>query len=327
MPLLESATLAAVVFVVIPLAALSVALVTSGVYVRRLGDRRLLFLVVVLGIMAAHQGMELADFLLRGVVPAHTEGEALETLVNLLAAGSINYAVWYLHEERLLRRNLAALNRFLRHDLRNDLTLIRGHVENTDPESDAGQASLESALAGIDAFVRKAERTRHLEAFIEDPDAQSPSDLATTLSFAVDRIRERFPEATVAYDPPDGVTVVGTRILGYVFETIIENAVVHNDSAEPHVWIDVTEGDTEVTVSIADDASGIDDDKKRLLLDADERDPLAHGEGLGLFFVQAAVRTWGGEVRISDREPSGTVVAVALPKPGSLNRIRNAIRR
>jgi signal transduction histidine kinase len=315
-----------VLFAVVPLVALTVALVTTAVYIRRLGDRRLLFLVLVLGFMATHQAVELADFLLDGSLPSRGADEVLETLVNLLAAGSINYVVWHLHEERLLQRNLAALNRFLRHDLRNDLTLIRGRIEDVDPESGDGRASLDTALSGIDAFVRKAERTRHLESFMQDPDARSPCDLAATLTFAVDRVRDRFPEASITYDSPDDVQVAGTRILGYVFETVVENGVVHNDE-RPHVWIDVTEGDSEVTVSVADDGHGIADEKKRLLLDGDERDPLEHGEGLGLFFVRAAVRTWGGDVGIRDRDPRGTVVSVTLPKPGPVNRLRNAIRR
>lgn len=321
-----SPRLTAVLFAVVPLVALVVALVTTAVYIRRLGDRRLLFLVLVLGFMAAHQAVELAGFLLDGSLPGGGTGEVLETLVNLFAAGSINYVVWHLHEERLLDRNLAAINRFLRHDLRNDLTLIRGRIEDVDPESDDGRASLDAALSGIDAFVRKAERTRHLESFVEDPNGRSPCDLASTLTFAVDRVRDRFPAASIAYDPPDGVQVAGTRILGYVFETVVENAVVHNDE-RPHVWVDVTERNSDVTVSVADDGPGIADEKKRLLLDSDERDPLDHGEGLGLFFVRAAVRTWGGDVEIRDREPHGTVVAVTLPKPGPVNRLRNAVRR
>jgi len=321
-----SPRLTAVLFAVVPLVALAVALVTTAVYIRRLGDRRLLFLVLVLGFMATHQGVELADFLLYGALPGAATVEVLETLVNLLAAGSINYVVWHLHEERLLHRNLAAINRFLRHDLRNDLTLIRGRVEDVDPESEEDRTTRDAALSGIDAFVRKAERTRHLESFMQDPDAQSPCDLASALTFAVDHVRERFPEASIAYDPPDGVQVAGTRILGYVFETVVENAVVHNDE-RPRVWIDVTEAGSEVTISVADDGPGIADEKKRLLLDGDERDPLEHGEGLGLFFVRAAVGTWGGDVRIRDREPRGTVVAVTLPKPGPVNRLRNAVRR
>jgi signal transduction histidine kinase len=324
-----STSLTVLLFVVVPLVALCVGLVTTGISIRRLGDGRLAFLVVVLGFMAVHQSLELADFLATGTFVGDDNSEIMETAVNLLAVGSINYVVWHLHEERLLRENLAALNRFLRHDLRNDLNLVRGYVEDVDPDDERERDSLDAAVTGIDTFVRKAERTRYLEEFVKHHAASPGScDLDLTLTPAVERVRNRFPDADVEYDPPADETVVGGDILTYVFEMLVENAVVHNDGdGAANVWVDVAEGERRgtVVVSVADDGPGISRGQRELLLEGDEADPLDHGEGLGLFFVRTVVDVWEGDVRIRDRDPRGTVVSVTLSQPTTLTKLRSRL--
>ncbi|MFB6135306.1 MAG: ATP-binding protein [Halobacteriaceae archaeon] len=306
--------------------ALTVGVAAAIAYVRRLDDGRLLFLVVVLGLMAVNQGLELSNYLTSGIYPDSGHAAVLETLVNLLAAGSINYVVWHFYEERMLRENLAALNRFLRHDLRNDLNVVRGHVEGISPGDERERSSLDAAVTGIDAFVRKAERTRHLETFVQEH-AGSPRsrDLETVLTPAVERVRDRFPGAAVRYDPPEDTSVLGGEILTSVFEMLVENAVVHNETPA-NVWVDVSEStDRTVAVSVADDGPGIPPGKREMLVEGDERDPLEHSEGLGLFFVRTVVDRWRGDVRIRDRDGGGTVVTVSLPKPTPWTRLRNRL--
>ena len=71
-------------------------------------------------------------------------------------------------------------------------------------------------------------------------------------------------------------------------------------------------------ISIADDGPGISDENKKHVFDmffsgskkiADSRRSL----GLGLALCKSIVNSHGGEIRVEDREPHGTVFTFTLP--------------
>lgn len=130
---------------------------------------------------------------------------------------------------------------------------------------------------------------------------------------------ERLEGATVHADLGEA-TVYGSNALGEAIEELLANAVEHNDSADPTVWVR-TDGDSAdgtsdgrfLTLEIADDGPGL-PEMEREVFEAGSETPLQHSSGLGLWLARLVVEDLGGEMTVDDREPRGTVVTVRLPR-------------
>jgi signal transduction histidine kinase len=94
-----------------------------------------------------------------------------------------------------------------------------------------------------------------------------------------------------------------------VVDNLLENAVEHNDAADPHVEVAVTVGAETVRLVVTDNGPGIPDQLKQSLFDPGE-----DGFGGGLSLVYTLVTGYGGEVSVADADPSGTRFVVELPR-------------
>lgn len=66
-------------------------------------------------------------------------------------------------------------------------------------------------------------------------------------------------------------------------------------------------------IEVTDDGAGIDDELKATILQRGVRlDSQTPGHGLGLHIVKGIVEAYGGELSISDAQPSGTTFSVTL---------------
>jgi PAS domain S-box-containing protein len=100
-------------FTLVPAIALGLGIAYSLVSIRRLGDYRPLVLVVLLGLMAAHQANEAVQYS-RGVGSLDAFGELVETGANLLASLTSYFLLGFLREQRRMSERL----REQAHDLR-----------------------------------------------------------------------------------------------------------------------------------------------------------------------------------------------------------------
>ncbi|AXG06167.1 PAS domain S-box protein [Haloplanus rubicundus] len=223
------------------------------------------------------------------------------------------------HELARKRDQLRALNRVLRHDIRNDMQIVLGlgglledHVD------EEGAEYLRTIRDTGEHVVELTESSRDLARAVagEAELPLEPISLDETLRAEIDRRREAFGHASIEIhgDVPD-VDVRANDLLSSVFRNLLNNAVQHSDREEPTVEVtaDMTRGDHTAIVRIADDGPGIAPGRREAVFGKGEKGLDSEGTGLGLYLVQSLVDQYGGEVWIEDNEPRGTVVVVELP--------------
>jgi len=214
-------------------------------------------------------------------------------------------------------RELEALNRIVRHDIRNDMSIVLGWAEMLEDHVDeAGEDYLEKVLASGTHVVELTEIARdYVETLTGDGDVEvKPMALCSVLKKEMDLRRESFPHAdfVLADDVPD-VEVMADEMLSSIFRNLLNNAVQHNDRDDPHVEVSCEVDGDEAVVTVADDGPGIPADQRERIFQKGEKGLESSGTGIGLYLVWTLVEQYGGSVEVSDNEPRGSVFTVRLP--------------
>lgn len=234
---------------------------------------------------------------------------------------AINHEITELKEleERLRERGeqLALLNQVLRHDVRNDMTVIVGWAQTLDSGKDEETAEIvERIVSASNHVIDLTVSARDLVEAIytgESPDIE-PVDLEAILGEEVMKRRERYDFATIEFESQgSGEQVHANELLASVFRNLLNNAIQHHDSATPHVWVQTAfEADT-VTVEIADDGPGIDPAIRERLFEAEAKGLESTGTGMGLYLVDRLLSIYGGEIRVEENNPRGTRFVLTFP--------------
>ena len=209
------------------------------------------------------------------------------------------------------QQRLDVLNRVFRHDVRTETNLIHGYADRLreDPTDEHALAVVKRSASRI---LDLSERTRTAsELFDPMSEASPPVALESLVEEVAGELRAEFPDATVSVDG-DVPAVRVPAVLRVVAESLCSNAVRHNDSEPPAVWLSAAAEDGWVELSVADNGPGIAAAEREVLKRGTET-PLEHGSGLGLWIVKWGVDQVGGSVSFGRREPRGTIVTVSVP--------------
>ncbi|MFC7041975.1 PAS domain S-box protein [Halonotius sp. GCM10025705] len=221
------------------------------------------------------------------------------------------------HEAAFRRQvNLSTvLNRVLRHNLRNDMAVIRGRTqlmaEQLEDDTDG-----EVALRNIDKLIGLGEKARELEQVIGETSERKSVTLATLLDSVTKQVQKSYPEASITVECEETLSVSVFDSFEHALRELIENAAKHSGEA-PTVQVTAVEDDEGITIEVADDGPGLSSQEQDVLHDGAEK-PLVHGSGLGLWLVNWVVTGHEGTIAATVTE-EGTTMTVSLPRVPNSN--------
>ncbi|MFC6863247.1 sensor histidine kinase [Halomicroarcula sp. GCM10025817] len=220
-------------------------------------------------------------------------------------------------KRELLERQREAndlLNRTLRHQLRNGLTVVRGRGELLAAEGDTDQRQW--ARTVVDKSDQMAETVDKIaditEAMTGETDLE-PVGLSTVVTAQAGAVRRAYPEASVTVESVPDCAVRADDLLERALYNVLENAVEHNDGARPTVVVDATVTGATARVRVADDGDGIPEAARDRVLEANERGLESDGDGLGLFLTASILEQYGGDVTVCESRLGGARVDLSLP--------------
>ena len=214
-------------------------------------------------------------------------------------------------EQRRYERHSHVIHRILRHNLRNDLSVIisvSGHLE-----SSAGDPEVREFAATINSHAQRlasiGEETRTLEQVLEDAGEARPLDIDRLCRDAIAHATATV-DGTVSLDVPD-IRVLGIPQLEEALEALVENALIHAGDA-PEVLVRARKvGSERVTLAVVDDGPGIPEHERGPVFENRDITQLEHGSGIGLWLARWTAEASGGDIeyeRVGDR----TVVRFVL---------------
>ncbi|MDS0283649.1 PAS domain S-box protein [Haloarcula onubensis] len=243
------------------------------------------------------------DFLFRGVPYRRDDGRVW------------SFGIYTDITEQIEReRRLEVLNRVLRHNLRNDLTVVLGLADELHERADdeATRSLLERLLRKGEQIASLSDRAREIERSVRRDDADTaPLDVTETVASVATRYADQYGTSIDVSVPETPVMAADGRLRRVVGE-LVENALEHA-GAEPSVAVDVDPAPEMVSVTVTDDGPGIPDHELDVLTGNEPITQLSHGSGLGLWLVIWVTESYGGTVRF-ENAADGASVTLALPR-------------
>jgi PAS domain S-box-containing protein len=246
-------------------------------------------------------------FLFRGI-PYHVDGEDVH-------AFGIYTDITDQHDRE---QHLQVLHRVLRHNLRTDMGVVTGYLDQLTEDLDDPDAVgiLDHVIGRAEDAAALADKVHQLEQVIRKDSTftTEPTNVADRVRSLADRLRDTYPEATITTDAPGAAIANADERLDLAVENLVENAVEHANRPDPVVDVRVREIDGGVAIVVADNGPGIPDHERDLLTGDRSVSRVEHGAGLGLWVVSWVARSLGGTVTFGD-PADGSEVVLELRAP------------
>ncbi|WP_435066108.1 PAS domain S-box protein [Halobaculum sp. EA56] len=208
-------------------------------------------------------------------------------------------------------RLISVIHRVLRHNLRNDMGVIRGYTELLEDSLTGDDAELAQRIHNTaERLIDLSETAQKLEENLDAPPQPEPIDVVPLVSRAATQIDEAHSGASITVDTPNtAVAQTAPRLETAIWE-LVDNAATHAGD-KPTVTVEIAVTDDEVVVRVLDDGPGLPDIEQSVLLSGEET-PLVHGQRLGLWLVYWIVTSLDGELDVLEEQP-GAAIEIRLP--------------
>ncbi|GAB3682348.1 hypothetical protein GCM10028857_08030 [Salinarchaeum chitinilyticum] len=195
--------------------------------------------------------------------------------------------------QRVRNQQLAVLRRILRHDLRNDLTVLLGYAETIAESSDDAKSREQAAT-----MVEAASDLRNVATSAGRMQCVTDSATPTKLRDATTHVRRSVADAFSGEFHVDGPvpTVSIDRRTGIAVEEVCRTLADHSDVTTIRVDPSVT--DDRVTISV--NANGPLSEQERAALEGLDETKLRHATGISPWIARWAVRAAGGRLRVEN---------------------------
>lgn len=115
-------------------------------------------------------------------------------------------------------------------------------------------------------------------------------------------------DVRVRTDLPETAVVTANEGLRSVVDNLLENAGEHNDRDDPLVGVELERTADVVRLIVRDDGPGVPDEQNEALFES-----AGDGSIGGFQIVRTLVDAYGGEIRVEENDPRGSVFVVGVP--------------
>jgi signal transduction histidine kinase len=224
----------------------------------------------------------------------------------------------YENEIEQLAGELAVVNRIVRHDIRNDMTVVLAWLEELkETLDDSHTETLTLLLRRSESIVELTDTVKdYVEMLEDDSDPQLESVMVQEVVEAeLLAVRQAYDDVDITVTNVPNEPVLANSMLSSVFRNLLHNAVQHNDKDEAVVRVTAEQHPDSIVVHVADNGPGVPENQLSDIFGKGQKSLDSSGTGIGLYLVGELVNMFNGEVRVDDNDPEGTVFSVELRRP------------
>lgn len=226
-------------------------------------------------------------------------------------------------DEEQAREHLQVLHRVLRHNVRNELTVILGMADQIADaaESEDISTAAKRIISRAEELSNVSDKARMAADILGDSPSDTVVDVGGMAADVVSDARTTWPDATIETDIESQVSVSTGFEIRDALENLVENAITHNtDSPTVRVTTRVetpihasTRGSGKnAVITVEDNGPGIPEHEQAVIFEGADMTQLRHGSGLGLWVVRWIIESADGTVSY-DRADGWTTITLRLP--------------
>ena len=203
------------------------------------------------------------------------------------------------HEE-----HLKLINKILRHDITNNLAVIKSAIRIFKETKDT--ALLDEASQCVTKSAELIRRMKELEFFISSDQRLLILDLREIISDVIENYK------TIDFKIIGDSKVLADETLSSVFDNIIRNSALHGKADK--IEIEIIKKNEITVIKLKDNGVHIPDEIKEKIFEESFKYGKYGQSGLGLFIVKKAIEGYKGNVFVEDNKPRGTVIVLELKR-------------
>jgi PAS domain S-box-containing protein len=208
--------------------------------------------------------------------------------------------------------------RILRHNLRNEATIIRGNATRIKDitESDSVSSAAQTIRSRATELGDIAESVKEIEQAVDSTDTQRVyQNVAVAVEEAAATVRTNHPAAEITIGEREEMWAHVDKAFDAALAHGLDNAIVYNETTEPVVRVEIgpSPNTGRIDIRISDRNPPIPDAEIKPLFAHEEATSTSHGSGVGLFVMKWCIESLGGEIEFEKRTPKGNVIHLYLP--------------
>ncbi len=215
------------------------------------------------------------------------------------------------------RRQMEFFNSILRHDVLNGMTVIKTRAEILEDQLTGEEKRYATTIGDwCDTTTEVTQRVRRVIETLTTPDEQQslePIDVTSILERKIRELEHAYPDVRFESRLEPNTRAQADELLADVLGNILANAIEHNDTDGLQIETTVEQDRENVHIRVADNGSGVPTERRESIF---RRGVTSHaketGSGFGLFFVDAMIQKYGGEVRVERSQSGGACFIVTL---------------
>ena len=209
--------------------------------------------------------------------------------------------------EELMQRQsdrIKVLNSIIRHDISNDLAVIRSAINVYLKKADTKM--LDEIVSRVNKSTKTISDYKQHKEYIDSNVDLTEINLYEMLK----RIQNEFPILQFAVSKK--CSVCADDALFFVFTNLISNSIKHGNASQVNINVIVEE--TTCVIKVVDNGTGIGDSIKDKIFEEGFFSGETGHTGLGLHLVEENVDLYGGTIEVSDNKPQGAIFTITLKK-------------
>jgi PAS domain S-box-containing protein len=210
------------------------------------------------------------------------------------------------HEKQLAsqKEHIELINKILRHDLSNNLAVIKSAIGLYKKGKDI--SILDEASNRCLSGSQLISKMRNLQYVIDPGNKLRPMEVSKIL----EGVKKNYISVQISVKGRTYVMADDTLIS--VLDNIISNSIERGKATE--IEIKLTEQNTKSIISIADNGIGIPEKVKEQIFDEEFIHGTSGHTGIGLYIVKKAINNYGGSVSLEDNKLEGATFVLELNK-------------
>lgn len=224
-------------------------------------------------------------------------------------------------------RLVTIFSRILRHNLRNDLMIIRGQMDILIEKLEEPDTDPTQLRTTINRLIRLVEKSKELRQIAEQDSTLVEQTVTALIEEHIEAVKTEYPTAMISLTTTEDVRLLAFPSLQTAIYELLENAVKHSGE-DPKCTVRIESDPDVVTIDIADNGPGL-PVHEQSALEGELGTPINHNTGVGLYMVWWVVKSHNGTIQVSVTE-TGTTVTISIPRPMSnrelIERPRNESR-